>query len=331
MQVARSSTLITTGTLAAVIGAGVAVIGAEATPVGPVLGLVPAVLTLLIGLRRPLRRWRVAQRPFPDRQRDWLAAHVPLYAQAGPEARRRFERDVQFALDEYSYEGVQDVAVTEARRLAVAAGIATLLHGRPSWELPGTSSVLFYPDAFDDDYYGGDYADYDGMAHEQGPIILAAPAVDESWETPGDGSNVVLHELAHLFDFQNAGSDGVPSLVDPSSAAAWQALVKREMRKVRRGRSMLRPYAAEAPSEFFAVAVEVFFERPAEMARRHPELYDALVAFFALDPRPDAADDHTNTPDRNASSEETPGEDATDGDASDTDVATGERTSSSLT
>jgi Mlc titration factor MtfA (ptsG expression regulator) len=57
------------------------------------------------------------------------------------------------------------------------------------------------------------------------------------------------------------------------------------MRRVRRGRSILRPYAAEAPSEFFAVAVETFFEQPDRMARQHEDLFRALVAFFHLDPR----------------------------------------------
>jgi Mlc titration factor MtfA (ptsG expression regulator) len=95
----------------------------------------------------------------------------------------------------------------------------------------------------------------------------------------------VLHELAHLFDFDNEGADGVPSLVAASSSAEWQALVRREMRRVQRGRSILRPYAAEAPSELFAVAVETFFEQPDRMARYHGDLFRALVSFFHLDPR----------------------------------------------
>jgi Mlc titration factor MtfA (ptsG expression regulator) len=33
------------------------------------------------------------------------------------------------------------------------------------------------------------------------------------------------------------------------------------------------------------VAVEVFFEQPHRMASQHEELFEALVAFFQLDPR----------------------------------------------
>lgn len=285
MRIARRSSVLTTVLLALVVGGGVALAGSQVGPRGALVGLVPAVLILGLGLRRALRRWRLARTTLPKRARAWLSAHVPLYGKLDEAAREHFERDVQFVLDEYSFEGVKDVMVTEELRLSVAAGVAVLLHGRPSWELPGSTSVLFYPGRFSDTYYESADGAYDGMAHQQGPIILTASAVASSWSDAHDGNNVVLHELAHLFDFDNEGADGVPSLVAPSSSAEWQALVRREMRRVQRGRSILRPYAAEAPSELFAVAVETFFEQPERMARHHGELFRALVSFFHLDPR----------------------------------------------
>jgi len=285
MRIARRSSLITTGLLALILGGGVALIGHEATSIGPVLGLVPVLLILLVGLRRPWRRWRLARQELSADKRRWLHAHVPLYRTLDEVGRARFERDVRFVLDEYSFEGVRGVTATDALRLSVAAGIAVLLHGRPSWELPGSRSVLFYPERFDETYHENVEARYDGMAHQQGPMIFTVSAVRQSWGDPGDGNNVVLHELAHQFDYDNEGADGVPSLVDPGSTLDWQSLVREEMRRVEQGRSLLRPYAAEAPSEFFAVAVEHFFEQPESMARQHDELFRALVSFFRLDPR----------------------------------------------
>ncbi len=285
MRIVRRSSVITTGLLALVLGGAVGIIGHEMALGGPLLGVVPALLVLAIGLRRPWRRWALAREGLPRAQRRWLQVHVPLYRQLAGDGQDAFERDVRFVLDEYSFEGVGGVTVTDPLRLSVAAGIAVLLHGRPSWELPGSRSVLFYPERFDDTYHDTMTASYDGMAHQQGPIILTVASVEEAWSQPDDGNNVVLHELAHLFDFDNEGADGVPSLVAPVSAPDWQALVRDEMRRVRQGRSLLRPYAAEAPSEFFAVAVEHFFEQPEPMARGHEDLFRALVSFFRLDPR----------------------------------------------
>ena len=284
MRIVRRSTLVFTAALAVILGGGLAVIGAKATPVGAWLGLAAPAVIAWVSLRRPLRRWRVAHRPMPPGAREWLARHVPLYAVLEDEARERFERDVRFVLDEWTFEPVADADVRPEHRLGVAAGAALLLHGRPDWELPARHTVLFYPGSFDEDYLPTDRATFDGMAHEQGPVIVAVDAVEASWADPTDGSNVVLHELAHLLDYLNSAADGVPALLDPASLDAWQRLVRREIQAARLGKSLLRRYAGTNAAEFFAVAVENFFERPDLLRRRHAELYEALVAFFALDP-----------------------------------------------
>lgn len=286
MRIARPSTLGFYAVLAIILGGAAAAIGWRVDGLGPWLGMVPPLVLAWYALKRPLRRWRLARRPFPETWRTWLEAHIPFYDRLDAEGKGRFERDVRFFLNERTFEGVQEVEVTDELRLSVAAAAALLLHGRPGWELPARNTILFYPDRFDEDYYDTDDAAYDGMAHAQGPVILSRRAVEESWEDPGDGNNVVLHELAHLFDFEGTFADGAPSLLAPGSAAAWEKLVHREMRRARIGKSVLRRYAATNPAELFAVAVENFFERPEALHRRHRELFDALVAFFNLDPRP---------------------------------------------
>nr|WP_304188969.1 zinc-dependent peptidase [Rhodothermus marinus]MBO2492341.1 hypothetical protein [Rhodothermus marinus] len=283
MRIVRPVTVGFYGVLALALGGLIGLVGLRAG-VGIWPGIVAGLGVLLVGARKPFRRWRLARRPFPEVWRRWLEAHVPFYRVLDAAGRRRFERDVQFFLAEQRFEGV-GVAVTDALRLAVAAGAALLLHGRPDWEWPTRRTFLFYADRFDADYYEDAEGEFDGMAHAQGPIILSAKAVEEGWAVPNDGNNVVLHELAHVFDFGDLDADGMPTLLDPASAEAWRRLIRQEMVKVRQGRSLLRRYAATNAAEFFAVAVENFFERPELLAHRHPELFAALRAFFNLDPR----------------------------------------------
>ncbi len=285
MRIVRPASLVFYASLAVILGAGAAVVGAQTMPNGAWLGLLPVLVAAWLGLRKPWRRWRAARRAFPAAWRTWLEAHLPFYAALDAASRRRFEQDVRFFLDEQTFEAIDGVALTDSLKLAVAAGAALLLHGRPDWELPATRTILFYPDRFDEDYYDSAYAAFDGMVHAQGPVILSAQAVEEDWMRSGTGHNVVLHELAHLFDFDDAFAEGTPSLMDPASARAWHELVRREMRRVRLGKSLLRRYAATNPAEFFAVAVENFFDRPDLLKQRHPSLFDALAAFFNLDPR----------------------------------------------
>ena len=262
--------------------------GAGSTLAGIAVGVAVWALATLWALRRPLRRLRVARRPFPPNWRAWLTDHVAFYAALDASARRRFERDVVWVMDGLTFEGVGEAQPTDRLRLAVAAGAALLLHGHPDWELPTERSVLFVPDTFDEAYGDEEPGVYDGMVHSQGPIVLSARAVERGWAR-GDGSNVVLHELAHVFDFEGWEADGAPSFLDPRSAEAWRALVRKEMRRAERGDGVLRPYAASAPAELFAVATEQFFERPARLRSRHPELFDALVAFYNLTPPDETA------------------------------------------
>lgn len=272
-------------TMGLILGLGVGAVSAFGTETGWLPGPIAAALFLSIALRKSFRRWRATRAALPPGSTEWLERRVRLYGRLDPAARHRFDTDVRILLDEWIFEGVGGMEVTGEMRLAVAAGAALLLHGRPDWELPYRQTVLFYPDAFDDEYRVQSEGEFEGMAHEQGPVILSVKALDESWSDASDGWNVVLHELAHLLDHGTEFAAGVPSLVDPRSVVAWQSLARREMRRIRRRRSVLDRYGGTDPAEFFAVAVESFFEQPDLLAEEHPELFEALEALFHLDPR----------------------------------------------
>ena len=52
----------------------------------------------------------------------------------------------------------------------------------------------------------------------------------------------------------------------------------------KRRKSVLRKYGATNPAEFFAVATETFLEKPKQMKRKHPELYEEFKNYYKLDP-----------------------------------------------
>jgi len=43
-------------------------------------------------------------------------------------------------------------------------------------------------------------------------------------------------------------------------------------------------YGATNPAEFFAVATETFFEKPRQLSDKHPELFELLKNYYAVDP-----------------------------------------------
>jgi Mlc titration factor MtfA (ptsG expression regulator) len=127
-----------------------------------------------------------------------------------------------------------------------------------------------------------------GESWVRGEVILSWDDALRGAADPHDGHNVVLHELAHQLDSEVSGVDGAPDLGRSSRYVAWARVLGREYealaRDVARHRpTLLDPYGATAPAEFFAVATELFFERPAALRREHPELYEQLAAFYGHD------------------------------------------------
>ena len=106
---------------------------------------------------------------------------------------------------------------------------------------------------------------------------------------PSDGYNVVYHEFAHVLDFQDGTSDGMPRLRERRDRSGWLRRFAdglREVRRVLRRRepSALRDYGGTDPAEFFAVCTESFFERPRALRAQQPKLYVALARFYHQDP-----------------------------------------------
>ena len=247
--------------------------------IGPVVGL---------GWRRaaltPYRRRRaVVAAAFPAAWRAVLEERVAFYRRITPEGKARFEADVAIFLAEQRMAGPQNSPVPEDIRVLIAAAAAMLGHGRPDWEWPTHRDIIVHLTNFNADYEPGEHHDIAGMVHAQGPMLLSRKQVRFGFKK-SDGTNVAVHELAHVLDLADGYSDGNPSFW--SSVPGWGALVKSRLTKVRKGgrEAPLRAYAGTNEAELFAVAVEAFFETPDKLRARDPALFTALSAVFNLDP-----------------------------------------------
>jgi MtfA peptidase len=271
-------------TLAVLAGAvlGLAMGAASGGAIGGALGLgVGAVLWRAL-TSRATERERVRLAPFPDEWRRVLERRYDHYHRLPPDLRRRFEEHVALFLAEKRITGVEVEASLELR-LLVAASAATLTAGWEGDHWDDLGEVLLYKKDFGRDY-SFDEDDLSGQAHPWGTIILSVPTLEESFDDPDDGFHVGLHEFAHLLDVEQTRFDGVPRGLDAARSREWLEVVDKEMDRLRRGKSVLDPYAAESPAEFLAVAVETFFEQPLDLRQRHREVYAILRDYFAQDP-----------------------------------------------
>ena len=79
--------------------------------------------------------------------------------------------------------------------------------------------------------------------------------------------------------------DGTPPLADDAARRRWVEVCTAAYDNVRAaGSPVLRPYAGTNPAEFFAVATEVFFNRPLDVCEHEPALYEELRQFYRQDP-----------------------------------------------
>jgi Mlc titration factor MtfA (ptsG expression regulator) len=251
-----------------------------------VLFLMPLLLALylVLSLRKPLRRRRAARAGLPREWRDFLFARSAYFRGLDAEGRLRFEFDVSVFLAETRIVATGGAAVSWEIRLLIAAGAAAMLHGRPEWEAPLSDGVTVYPGyTFDRNYQAGK-GNIAGQAPPGGPLLVAEKSLLEGFANERDGTNVLLHELAHFFDLE-AKKGGLSFRTGGGDAVPWPQVIAAEYERHDFASSILSAYAAQNEAEFFAVASEMFFENPRLLHDAHPSLFEILREFYQQDPR----------------------------------------------
>lgn len=121
-------------------------------------------------------------------------------------------------------------------------------------------------------------------------MVLAWDSVKHGAANFADGHNLAIHEFAHQLDQEDGAGDGAPILAGRSSYATWASVLSQEYQRLQqqtgKGReTLIDAYGATDPAEFFAVASETFFEKPVQLQKKHPALFDELQKFYQVDPQ----------------------------------------------
>jgi len=247
--------------------------------------------------RRRRRRETLRKQPFPAEWRTIVEEFVPHFLCLPPDDRDELLGHIQVFLDEKVFEGCGGLHVTDEIRMTVAAYACLMLLHRENDYYAKLVTILMYPSAFVAEktqrgpgrlVIHGEETRV-GESWERGVVILAWDDIIESIENPAEGHNVIIHEFAHQLDQESGEADGAPPLPRRSMYADWARVLGREFhrlqRDVQRNRpTVIDPYGATDPAEFFAVVTEHFFEIPLELKQYHPELYEQLSLYFQQDP-----------------------------------------------
>ena len=250
----------------------------------------------MLGFLKDRRRRELRERPLPEAWRAIIDANLPTLKRLPPEDRRELEGHAQVFLAEKSFEGCGGLEMTDEIRVTIAAEACLLLLHRETDYYPGLDSILVYPSAYVADarrVQAGLVSESRdvrlGESWHRGAVVLAWDAVLHGAADPRDGHDVVLHEFAHQLDTEDGSPNGAPPLPKRAMYASWARVLNAEFESLsesaeRHRRTVLDKYGATNPAEFFAVVTEAFFEKPLQLEKRHPELYEQLATFYRQDP-----------------------------------------------
>jgi Mlc titration factor MtfA (ptsG expression regulator) len=194
---------------------------------------------------------------------------------------------------ETEWEAARRMDITDEVRVVIAAQASMLLLGLEIDEYFDVSSVIVHRSTVrlsgSHRSTAGTMSDAPlhlaGQATPKGPVVLSWSAVQRGARSPEHGQNVVYHEFAHRLDMLDGLTNGTPPLGSQHRTDRWAAAFTPAYERVVAGESVLRSYAATNTAEFFAVATEVFFNRPHDLAAHEPDVYAELRDFYGQEPR----------------------------------------------
>ena len=269
-------------------------------PLVIVLGLMLLLVAAFAGqpMFTRLRRARIRRRPFPAEWREILRRRVPYVRHMPADLQLQLKKHMQVFLAEKPFIGCAGLVVTDEMRVTIAAQACLLMlnRRRPSY-FAQLRQILVYPGAFLVDRVHTDSAGVlqdqrralSGESWSQGQVILSWQDALDGAAVIDDGQNVVIHEFAHQLDQENGHANGAPVLSGPRHYERWSSVMATEFARLQAQAegdqpTLLSPYGATNPAEFFAVASEVFFEQPLQLSTEHPSLYRELAGFYRLNP-----------------------------------------------
>lgn len=248
---------------------------------------------------RRLSRAEVLAQPFPKELRAHISRRLTCADLLTDPELEKLEALVRVFNSEKSFEGAAGLSVTEEMRVAIAARACLLVLWRVELDeplYPGLDAIIIYPSTYrarglrQEGYVTieDDQARL-GESWSRGLVVLSWDSVESGVEHPEDGHDVVLHEFAHQLDAADGAMDGTPELSGRERYAVWSKVATAEYEALveavqRHRKTDIDAYGATNAPEFFAVVVELFFEKPLVLQRRHAALYTELARFFRFDP-----------------------------------------------
>jgi len=213
----------------------------------------------------------------------YLNQYFPFYRKFSFRRKRKFEKRVKLFLNSFDYQLRGNMRLTQEVQAVLGGAAARISMYLPEECFNYYDTIVLYPDNYHSRFTGRNHK---GEVNPGGQtIVFSWAAVLEGLDRADDGLNLLLHEYAHALYFEHKLMGSEYEIFNEEAFSRVMHQAEMEIEKIRTGEHhFLRKYAATNLEEFFAVAVENFFERSVTFKKELPELYGALVLLLRQDP-----------------------------------------------
>ena len=266
-------------------------------------------------LSSQLRNWQrtrtIAKIGISDAAWHATLDQFPFLGALNPAEAQRLRALTALFINAKQFVGANGFELTDEAVLAIAAQACLPILNLDLALYEGWHGIIVYQgevrarrEVMDDDGVMHVYdEELSGEAMPGGPVVLSWEDVRMAGDFDNLDYNVVVHEFAHKLDMLTGVADGMPPWLQqfhgetPRSQweQEWIATMKNAyedfVARVQASTTVeaeaalpLDPYAAEHPTEFFAVASESFFCAPDVLQAAYPALYELLAHYFRQSP-----------------------------------------------
>ena len=219
---------------------------------------------------------------FPEKHVSFLQQHFVYYQKLPEKSQKIFRHKVARFMASKEFIARQMNGVTDEMKVLISASAAQLTFGFRGITFPYFYKIFIFPETF---------YNQTNQAYHKGEVNPKLKAIALSWKDfvegylREDGRNLGLHEMAHALRLENRIINEQHNFLDEQTLKEWEQHATRTMREINDGKeTFFREYGGVNNEEFFAVAVENFFERPLEFKEKHPLTYHTLCRLLRQDP-----------------------------------------------
>ena len=142
---------------------------------------------------------------------------------------------MQIFIPEKYWEGLGGLSISTEVQVTIAAQIGVVVMGFRTDYLDRLRTIIVHPQSQAkprESRHHGVVTEQLSVVHGEalmgGPVRYVWPLVLQGSRHPGDGQNVVYHEIAHVLDMLDGFIDGTPPLTSAARYRKWEAVIQAE-------------------------------------------------------------------------------------------------------